>query len=341
MTKGSMMNTDRLVTEGPAGNHVYYGWLQARPRVADPLEGTGGIEALLRRFRLKEWIHLFITHPKWSSGFAMKDAKYLKSSDFHAFDWDNDTLVNHQTTGGLTLPKDLLDKTARVTRPGFMLEVAFDGPHGTHRIRVDIAAKKDQPSIRGELHLHAAHASAPLSVSELLPRGAMYTWKQIFPVSGRLRIGEEWIEFDPSRDLAIIDEHRSSLPYVTDWTWGTFGFRGDGGIVGANVVGRNERPDQQHESAVWAQGTCEPLGDVVFTATGESPLAPWMITSSDGALEVQFTPRRRKPWELNAGIIAVDYQMMYGSYRGVLRTGQRTHEVLDVHGPFEVMHARM
>lgn len=341
VTKGSMMNSDQLVTEDPTGNYVQYGWLPGRPRVADPLAGATGPGAFLRRTRLKEWMHLFISHPRWSSGFAMKDAKYLKSSDLHAYDWDDNVLVNHQATGGLTLPKDLLDQTARVNRPGFKLEVAFDGPSGTHQIRVDIAATKDQPSVLGKLSLHAARASAPLSVSELLPRGSMYTWKQIFPVSGRLIVGGERIDFDPSRDLAIIDEHRSSLPYVTNWKWGTFGFQGAGGIVGANVVGREQRPDQQHESAMWAQGVCEPLADVVFTATGDDPLAPWAISSSDGALQVEFTPRRRKPWVLNAGVIAVDYQMMYGSYRGTLHAAGKVHEVVDVHGPFELMHARM
>lgn len=332
-----MMNLDRLTADG----RLQYGWMRTRPRRADPLEGARSPLTPLRRTRLKEWLGIFIAHPEWSAGFLLNDAKYLTASDFHAYHWPSDTLITHAASGGVRLPANLLDATASAIRPGYDIRFAFGGEGGTHRITIDVAADENGPAVRGELTLDGATAPAPLSVSERLPRGSMFTWKQAFPVSGTLRVGEQTIDYLPSRDLALVDEHRSLLPYRTDWDWGTFAFPTDDGIVGANFVSRPHRDDQRGESAVWADGGCEPLGAITFAPSGDDPLAPWTITSDDGRLDVEFTPQRRKPTLIDYKLVVMDYFMMYGSYRGVLRAGGRSHDVRDVHGTCERMHARL
>ncbi len=332
-----MTDLDRLTI----GGRLQYGWMPTRPRRADPLDGARSPLTPLRRTRLKEWLGVFITHPEWSAGFLLNDAKYLTASDFHAYHWASDTLVTHATSGGVRLPADVLDRVASATRPGYDICCEFGGDGGTHRIAIDLAADDDGPAVRGDLTLDGASASAPLSVSERLPRGSMYTWKQAFPVSGTLRVGEQTIEYLPTRDVLLVDEHRSLLPYRTDWDWGTFAFPTADGIVGANFASRPHRADQRGESGLWIDGGCEPLGEVTFTPAGDDPLDPWTITSDDGRLEVEFTPRRRKPTLIDYKVVIMDYFMMYGSYRGVLRGARRSHEVRDVHGSCERMHARL
>ena len=53
----------------------------------------------------------------------------------------------------------------------------------------------------------------------------LYTHKALFPVSGAYVVGDRSYIFDPARDLAIIDEHKSFFPYVTRWLWGTLARR--------------------------------------------------------------------------------------------------------------------
>lgn len=74
---------------------------------------------------------------------------------------------------------------------------------------------------------------------------------------------------------------------------------------------------------------------------GDDPLAVWTITSDDGRLEVEFTPRRRKPTLIDYKIAVMDYFMMYGSCRGVLRGAGRSVDGNDVHGSCERMRARL
>src|SRR5699024_2617571 len=133
------------------------------------------------------------------------------------------------------------------------------------------------------------------------------------PVSGALKVGDAEIVYDPDRDFAIIDEHRSLLPYRTDWTWGTFAMHADDGVVGANFATRPHRAGEEEESGLWYPGLCEPLSDITSEPASDDPLAPWTITSADGRLEVTFTPTRRNDVKHQLGLFAVDYFMMYGS----------------------------
>lgn len=130
-------------------------------------------------------------------------------------------------------------------------------------------------------------ASAPLSVSSRLPGGRMYTHKALFGVSGTLHAGDRTIVFDQTHDVAILDEHRSMLPYRTRWLWGTFAQHTPDGLIGANFADRPELPDQEEESGIWPPGSVEPLADVTFTPRGGDETAPWRVASADGRLDMR------------------------------------------------------
>lgn len=331
---------EHLASEG----QIAFGRFDARPTSADPLAGAGAPARWWRRTRLKEWLGFFLLHPEWSTSFIVQDAKYLASSDFLAYDRRTDRFQRRQAVGppgSLRLPADLLTGSVQFSRKGYDVSFGFGGPSGEHRLELDIAASKDFAPVRGTLTLHTAGGSAPLSVSSKLPRGSLYTWKQVFGVSGTLQVGDARITFEPERDLAIVDEHRSLLPYRTDWTWGTFALREAGVVVGANFATRPQVADQEEESGLWFDNRCEPLADIAFAPTSDDPLAAWEIASLDGRLDVTFTPAHRHAVRQQFGLFAVDYFMMYGTYRGVIRGSDRSFDLDGVHGVCERMHARL
>jgi hypothetical protein len=178
-------------------------------------------------------------------------------------------------------------------------------------------------------------------VSSLLPGGSLYTNKVIFPASGFLRVGTQAYVFDPARDFAILDEHKSHLPRHTDWTWGTFAQVADGGYAGANFIARPEVAGHEEESCVWTPTAAEALSDVTFTPQGDDPMSPWKVRSDDGRLDVTFTPEGRKNVTMNMAAVHLDYYQAFGHYDGTLRSAE-TGKVWPVeanHGVLEVMHA--
>ncbi|WP_125776521.1 DUF2804 domain-containing protein [Antribacter gilvus] len=332
------------------GRTRLYGRFTTRPARVDPLAEFGPLARPLRRLRLKEWVGFTLVHPEWASSMIIQDAHYLASSEIYVAHRTDGTRFEHAANargGSLRLPAGFYGREMSFDRPGYRIRYELDTPEteadARHVVRIDIDATATAPAFTGELVLHHAGASAPLSVSSVLPggRNRLYTHKALYPVSGSLRTGDREIVFDPRRDLAILDEHRSLLPYRTRWIWGTFAFPMPDGPVGANFADRPEVPGQEEESGIWAADGVEPLADVTFTPTGDPETTPWRITSADGRLDATFTPQGRKHVVHQLGLFAIDYFQMFGRYDGTLRAGGRTYALKGVHGVCESMRARL
>lgn len=333
---------ETLVTRG----HRATGLFDARPVRVNPLDALTGPRRLLQRLRLKEWVGWTFMHPELSASMILQDANYLASSEIYVRDAASGQLTQHATTcrgGSLALPEALYGSSPSIERPGYRIGYKLGPLGGTHRIEVDIAAKGDEPSIHASLELDGASASAPLSVSQpLRPRGEMYTHKLVFPVAGTLSVGDRTYVFDATRDLVILDEHKTFLPYRTHWLWGTFATNAPDGIVGANFCERPDTPGTPGESCLWLPGdsgepTLVPLEQVAFVAESEAPLAHWHGFSSDGVLDVTFTPDGRKDVKHQLGVVAIDYWQLYGTWSGTV--GGRT--VQSIRGVMEKMDARL
>jgi Protein of unknown function (DUF2804) len=332
--------TDHLVDGGVRR----YGRFAERPSTVNPLDQFSGLARARRRWRLKEWVGFTLVHPDWFSSFIIQDAQYLGSSEMYAYDRGRGVLHQHEATGrggNLGLPTDLYGGRCAFRRRGYALTYEFGKRDGRHRLRFDMAATAHAPAFVGELELDGQHASPALAVSSQLPGGAMYTTKAIFPAEGVLRVGDDEIVFDPARDIAILDEHKSFLPYRTSWLWGTFALHGDDGLVGANFAQRATAAGHEEESCIWTPTACEPLADIRFEPAASDPLAPWHIASDDGRLDVTFEPEGRKAVKHQFGVASIDYFQMFGHYRGVVRGAERTYDVEGVHGVCESMRARL
>jgi len=335
---------DALVTDGIRRHGRFTG----RPVEVNPLDDAGPLLRPLRRSRLKEWIGFVFLQPEIWASMIVQDAKYLATSDVITFAPVSGA-TRHQTlcrSADVKLPDALAGARAGVTRPGYEVCYGFDGSDGPHRIRIDVAATADQPPVRAELELDGSSTPPPLSVSAPLPsrlssNAAMFTYKHIFRVAGTLQVGGDSYEFDPARDLAIVDEHRSSLPYRTRWVWGTFASHVDGEVVGANFAHRPKVPGSEEESCLWTPTAAEPLADVDFDHDPADRLGPWRIRSRDRRLDVVFEPSNREEVRQQLGLFAIDYFMMQGRYSGTVIGADRTWAIDGAHGVCERMHARM
>jgi len=321
-----------------------YGRFESRPQLVNPLEAFAGMEQRLRQLRLKEWIGFTLIHPELYSSLVIQDAHYLASSEIYTFDRRRGELYEHASNargGSPTLPPELFGSECVYTRPGYELVYAFGAERGTHRISLDIAASRRAPAMHGELSLDGGGGPPPLSVSSRLPGGPMYTHKRLYPARGSIRVGDSEFVFDPARDLAILDEHRSFLPYQTRWLWGTFAHIGLDGPVGANFISRAGTAADPEESCIWTRHAAEPLDDVSFAPQSAGPLSPWRMWSADGRLDVVFEPDGRKDVRHQLLLAAIDYFQLFGRYTGTLRSAERTHTLRGVHGVCECMLARL
>ncbi|HCG4535981.1 DUF2804 domain-containing protein [Ureibacillus chungkukjangi] len=316
-----------------------YGRFKVRPHDADPLDESSKIPRALRRFRLKEWVGFTLFHPEISSSMILQEAHYLASSEIYVR--DKQGMVEHSRNvrgGSLNLPHVLFPSKPFIDAKGY--RIAYDWaekPEGIHRIRVSVDASPNQEAIKMDLELDGSTASGPLSVSSPLPGGSMYTHKVAYPASGTVTVGDRTYIFDPTRDLAVLDEHRTALPYRTTWLWGTFAGITPDGIAGANFAQRPIVPGTDEESCLWTPGECEALSDITFVQESSDPLAKWRMTSADGRLDVTFTPEDRKDVKHQLVLASIDYWQMVGTYSGTVAG----IEVNNMRGVCESMKARL
>ncbi|WP_212734406.1 DUF2804 family protein [Bacillus yapensis] len=316
-----------------------HGRFKARPYDVDPLDESSLLPRALRRFRLKEWVGFTLLHPELPSSMILQEAHYLASSEIYVR--DKHGMVEHSRNvrgGSLKLPHELFPSAPAIDANGYWIGYDWaEQPNGRHRIRVSVDATAEQAAIKMDLELDGAKASAPLSVSSPLPGGAMYTHKVAYPASGSVTVGDRTYTFDASRDIAILDEHRTFLPYRTSWLWGTFAAITPDGVIGANFAQRPIVAGTEEESCLWTPGACEPLADITFKQKSNDPLAPWHIKSADGRLDVTFTPEDRKDVKHQLVVASIDYWQLVGTYTGTVAG----HKVKGVRGVCESMRARL
>ncbi|MBO0842440.1 MAG: DUF2804 domain-containing protein [Nocardioides sp.] len=335
------MTSDALVADGARRT----GRLPARPTRVNPLDAYSGLGRRLRRLRLKEWVGFTLLSPEFASSMILQDAGYLASSEIYVRSLRTGTLTQHARNaraGSLRLAERLYGSRPEIAHPGYRIAYEWGAEGGEHRVTVDVDASASDAPIRMSLVLHGAAASAPLSVSSPLPGGAMYTHKAAFPVSGVVEAGAERFELDPARDLALLDEHRTFLPYRTSWTWGTFAQALPAGIVGANFAARPSVDGAEEESGLWVPGAVEPLEGITFDRSSDADLATWRMTSADGRLDVTFTPEGHKSVRHQLVLAAIDYHQWFGTYTGLVRsTDGPAYEIREARGVCETMRARL
>jgi hypothetical protein len=322
-----------------------WGQLASRPTVVNPLDAYAGVRRAWQRLRLKEWLAWTLMHPEISSSMVIQDAHYLASSEIYVRDAGSGLLTQHSRTargGSPALPATLDGSAPSFRAASYAIDYSFDRPGGSHRIQVEIGPHRDQAALSFDLTLDDGRASAPLSVSSPLPGepgAAMYTHKRVFPVSGTITVGARAYDVRPDRDLIILDEHHTFLPYRTRWLWGTFAEQQADGIVGANLCQRPVLSGTSDESCLWLPGRLEPLTQVSLAETPAPRGAPtvWRARSADGRVDVTFTPDGRKDVRHQLVLVAIDYWQLYGTWTG--RVGD--HVVEGVRGVMESMRARL
>ena len=113
------------------------------------------------------------------------------------------------------------------------------------------------------------------------------------------------------------DYTQGLLPRVTAWRWAfLLGRTTEGTRVGLNLVeGFNGQP----ECAVWLGRDVFSVGEGRFTFDRRDPLAPWHVTTTDGAVDLEFTPVGAHSEARDMVVVRSDFTQPVGTFRGTIR----------------------
>jgi hypothetical protein len=138
--------------------------------------------------------------------------------------------------------------------------------------------------------------------------------------------------------LAGYDYTNGMLARHTAWQWAfLLGRARTGEKVALNLVqGFVGEP----ECAAWIEGEVHPLAEGRFAFERESPMAPWRVSSADGAVDLTFRPGGIHAERKNLGVVTTRFLQPVGTYSGRLRAGGRDLEIDRALGVAEDQDAR-
>jgi hypothetical protein len=140
---------------------------------------------------------------------------------------------------------------------------------------------------------------------------------------------------DASFDLAslgIYGHHDWSAGFMrreTFWNWGCLAGRtADGRVAGLNVsCGVNET--SVTENCFWVDGRLHKVDGVAFDYDQRDVMKPWRLRSTDGRVDLAFTPEGMHVERLNAYILATNFQQLFGRFTGTLTTAGGERVTID------------
>jgi hypothetical protein len=281
----------------------------------------------LQYSRLKKWFFGTFSSNGLLVGFAVVDAGYGTTAFVYVVDLDKGISLVDRGEIGLPLVSTVINGNpgagARATFAngiGGSLSVSITRGAESTPFRVEIVSKDDDLRIDATLD----PSGAPLPVSTLVPAppGDIYATvkRSLLPVTGSLQLGaREWNLADGFR--GGFDYTQGILPSHTVWNW-TFlqGTSDDGTAVGLNLTGGIVPDGRTADNALWAGKELSTLAKPTFIFNRQNFMDPWEVTTADGRVQLQFTPKGSHTENRNFGLVDSRFIQVAGFFNGTVRT---------------------
>jgi len=281
------------------------------------------VPAFWKKFRLKEWQHFGIVTPTHYFGMVIFDAKFMGVSFFYAYDRIENKRFEHsmQSPGGAALVAgQVYDGICEFKKKGYSLRFENRLKDGYHKIIIDIEGKKNLPAVKGEIIiLEDLNCIEPLvQVSPVTSFRPFYTHKVAAPVEGEIILGANKIKINREWDIALLDEQKTYYPYVSFWKWATAaGYNEYGELLAFNLCQNMITDDEDfNENCMWVDGKIFCLKAARFKFEEKNIMHSWEVKTTDGYLDLLFTPSGERAEKLNAGLIVSDFHQPFGIYSG-------------------------
>ena len=293
----------------------------------------------LNRFRLKEWQHYGVIHPRHYFGQVIFDAKFMAFSFVYHFDRERGTMTEHTRLappGTAILADTVWRGECSFEMGSYSIYMKNRLEDGFHRVRVNAPEKRGLPAISGDFRmLEDVERYEPLViVSPFGPNRPLYTHKAACPVEGRITVGAEVVELEPSRDICLLDEQKAFYPYRSFWRWMTFGgYSPEGTLIASNLCHNLIAEDEEYnENCYWIDGKIRLTGAARFGYSEDDILGPWFVKTTDGLVDVDFRPQGERAEKIKVGPIMSDFHQPFGLFNGRLGEGGDAVGVQDLFG---------
>ena len=306
-----------------SGNLVQVGWAR-QPLLDCNLENSQFYSLrALQRFRIKRWDYYGVTTPTHYYSFTLADLGYAGQAFVYVVNYETGEYHEETLTiplaRGILLPRNSTEGTS-----------SYEGPNARLRFEVEPKGRRvsvDWPGFNGKglkaevlLHLKPDHESMAIVIP--IPGKRFYYNRKVncLPAEGWVEYGQDHTELLQDQALGNMDWGRGVWEYSSFWVWASAsGFLKGGRRVGLNMGFGFGDTSAATENALILNGRVHKLGEIIFTYDSEDYTQPWRMISSDGRVNLEFTPFVERVAATNLLLIRSKVHQLFGRYSGVLR----------------------
>lgn len=269
--------------------------------------------AIWRRFHHKRWRYIALATEEIFCGIALVDLGWASTAFAYVFERTSRQQLAAFSQDGLPglaariSPHPFDGADCRFVAGG--KQIRFWHLAGSSQYHLELRAGTF--SIEAELNAQQA-APALLAVGEIAGGSVHATQKSAgLQIQGQVKTGAQ--RFDLAGGVGSFDYSSGMLQRDTAWRWASahshsMGFNLQQGYFAAQ------------ENALWLDGQVYPLGPAEFVFDPHDPAANWQIHTTDGLLEMQFTPEGARQQNKNLGVAISRYLQPIGCFSGSVKT---------------------
>jgi len=321
-----MPNQHELTTPTPLltpnGELQQVGWAR-RPVLDCNLEDAAFYRwRFLQRFRVKRWDYYGVTTPEHYFSVTLADLGYAGQAFAYLVDFEKGQ--HHEETltiplgRGVELPRNSTEGDSRFDNG--RVQITFEHQQDGRHIAVTWPDFGGQPLAADiVLALPPEHESTVI----VIPIGdkRFYYNRKIncMAARGSIQVGEQSIALSPDSCLGNLDWGRGVWDYDSFWVWASAsGFLADGRTVGLNMGFGFGDTSAATENTLLLDGRIHKLGEIEFAYDNRNFTRPWLMTSPDGRVQLQFTPFLERVAQTNLLVIRSEVHQMFGRYQGTV-----------------------
>ena len=116
----------------------------------------------------------------------------------------------------------------------------------------------------------------------------------------------------------MLDEQKTYYPYSSFWKWSTAaGYNEYGELLAFNLCQNMITDDEDYnENCMWVDGKIYCLKAARFKFDKKNLMRPWEMKTTDGYMDLLFTPSGERAEKISVGLIESDFHQPFGMYNG-------------------------
>lgn len=295
-----------------------------------------------QRYRTKKWDYYYVFTDEYFFSITLADLGYAGMAFAYIYEYGDGSIKEDSLVipfaSGFVMARG--SDSGRTSFENKKLKVVFDAGEDMRHIILNYPAFNKGQGLEADLEFQDKGLESICVATPIENDRMNYTRKICcMGAKGYIKRGDSLKELDPERDLGGLDWSRGFLATSTFWNWCCASSYQDGHSIGLNLCfGLNDTRDT--ENAFFIDNKLYKVDTVKFDYDEKDRMKEWHVTSSDGKVDLMFTPEKERIAKTDVKIVKSEVHQMFGRYSGnLLMDNSLMFKVDGIRGAIEDHHA--